>query len=183
MKTFWLKQSLSKKGTSTSSSMGQDDDVEYEGPSVAAVSTSRPAAFEKNIQKLRTGKMSRLVDWNVDVLSKFLRQVVARRKAVLQMSLETEIATLPISPHGTASASTVLEEVKDILELPRFDPKIAKIQSDPEKVVLGEKVVSQLREYVSNVAAMYHDNPFHNFEHASHVTMSVSETYHLRLVL
>ena len=32
----------------------------------------------------------------------------------------------------------------------------------------------QLKDYVSAIAATYReDNPFHNFEHASHVTMSV----------
>jgi hypothetical protein len=31
----------------------------------------------------------------------------------------------------------------------------------------------QLEDYVSAVASMYRDNPFHNFEHASHVVMSV----------
>lgn len=38
---------------------------------------------------------------------------------------------------------------------------------------LNDDVVQQLREYVANVAALYRCNPFHNFEHASHVTMSV----------
>jgi hypothetical protein len=33
--------------------------------------------------------------------------------------------------------------------------------------------MSQLRRYVTKIASLYRDNPFHNFEHASHVTMSV----------
>jgi hypothetical protein len=33
-------------------------------------------------------------------------------------------------------------------------------------------VLDQLEDYVSAVASMYRDNPFHNFEHASHVVMS-----------
>jgi hypothetical protein len=33
----------------------------------------------------------------------------------------------------------------------------------------------QLDDYVSAVASMYRDNPFHNFEHASHVVMSVAK--------
>jgi hypothetical protein len=36
-------------------------------------------------------------------------------------------------------------------------------------------VIAQLSSYVSNIAALYQDNPFHNFEHASHVTMSVNK--------
>jgi hypothetical protein len=34
-------------------------------------------------------------------------------------------------------------------------------------------VASQLRDYVVTIATKYHKNPFHNFEHASHVGMSV----------
>jgi hypothetical protein len=34
-------------------------------------------------------------------------------------------------------------------------------------------VHDQLSSFVSSIASMYQDNPFHNFEHVSHVTMSV----------
>jgi class 3 adenylate cyclase len=37
------------------------------------------------------------------------------------------------------------------------------------------EAVSQLQSYVTGIATMYRDNPFHNFEHASHVTMSVTK--------
>jgi class 3 adenylate cyclase len=37
------------------------------------------------------------------------------------------------------------------------------------------EVASQLKSYVIGIATMYRDNPFHNFEHASHVTMSVTK--------
>jgi class 3 adenylate cyclase len=37
------------------------------------------------------------------------------------------------------------------------------------------EVVSQLKSYVTGIATMYQVNPFHNFEHASHVTMSVTK--------
>jgi hypothetical protein len=38
--------------------------------------------------------------------------------------------------------------------------------------------MSQLRHYVNTIASLYQDNPFHNFEHASHVTMSSCQTSH-----
>jgi class 3 adenylate cyclase len=40
---------------------------------------------------------------------------------------------------------------------------------------IDPEAVSQLKSYVTGIAAMYRDNPFHNFEHASHVTMSVTK--------
>jgi len=40
-------------------------------------------------------------------------------------------------------------------------------------VALDETVMTQLQNYVTSIALLYRSNPFHNFEHASHVTMSV----------
>ncbi|KAL3920658.1 MAG: hypothetical protein SGILL_003150 [Bacillariaceae sp.] len=37
---------------------------------------------------------------------------------------------------------------------------------------LDPKVMDQLKSHVEGIAHMYRKNPFHNFEHASHVTMS-----------
>jgi hypothetical protein len=40
---------------------------------------------------------------------------------------------------------------------------------------LSEETLEDLRCYVKIIAKMYRDNPFHNFEHACHVTMSVNK--------
>jgi hypothetical protein len=40
---------------------------------------------------------------------------------------------------------------------------------------LSYEVADQLRDYVATVASMYRDTPFHSFDHASHVTMSVTK--------
>ena len=42
-------------------------------------------------------------------------------------------------------------------------------------VSLAPEVRVQLRRYVSAIANLYRDVPFHNFEHASHVTMSANK--------
>jgi hypothetical protein len=65
---------------------------------------------------------------------------------------------------------TCLDEVVDVLTLPKFN---AKGIYDAETVQLGPEVVSQLRAFVSEIASKYQDNSFHNFDHACHVTMSV----------
>jgi hypothetical protein len=51
------------------------------------------------------------------------------------------------------------------------------ISEDVEAQVplIMEEAKSQLRKFLSNVASMYQDNPFHNFEHASHVAASVKK--------
>ena len=44
---------------------------------------------------------------------------------------------------------------------------------DPENITLDEKICNQLQEYVTIIASTYRDNPFHNYEHACHVQMSM----------
>ena len=44
-----------------------------------------------------------------------------------------------------------------------------------DDVVIPEQIAALLENYVAGIASMYRDNPFHNFEHASHVTMSVTK--------
>jgi hypothetical protein len=66
--------------------------------------------------------------------------------------------------------TTILDEVKEIITLPS-EP--TKYKVDPFSIELSPEVTAQLTEYVTAIAQMYRDNPFHSFEHASHVTMSV----------
>jgi Adenylate and Guanylate cyclase catalytic domain len=109
-------------------------------------------------------RQERLIDWNVDVLTALLRQIIAQRKA---KRTPTEDLNLTFHKEGT-----VLEEITEIIRLPQFAPDDTLVDLDHEEIELDELVESQLREYVTMVACMYRDNFFHNFEHASHVTMS-----------
>jgi hypothetical protein len=105
--------------------------------------------------------------WPVPTFWRLKLQVVARRKV-------SHTATAAAAPklYLDDNGSTVLNEVKEIIHLPEFDAKSASNQDNPESIDLGEEAMAQLRDYVSIIATMYRDNPFHNFEHAS-VTMSV----------
>ena len=68
------------------------------------------------------------------------------------------------------AGSTCLDEVVEVLTLPKFN---AKGVYDADAVKLGPGVTELLREYVTEIASRYPDNPFHNFDHACHVTLSV----------
>jgi hypothetical protein len=68
--------------------------------------------------------------------------------------------------------SMVLDEIKEVIPL-CTESKTYRL--NPDEIELDVAVLSQLRDYVSAIAAMYHDNPFHCFEHASHVTQSVTK--------
>eukprot|EP00934_Nitzschia_sp_Nitz4_P007269 Nitzschia sp. Nitz4//scaffold229_size32011//3230//7371//NITZ4_007915-RA/size32011-processed-gene-0.6-mRNA-1//1//CDS//3329542847//7259//frame0 len=66
-----------------------------------------------------------------------------------------------------------LDEVQEIIRLPAFDAAAARRAQDASTIELESEVLDQLRDFCSNVAACYNENWFHNFAHASHVTMSV----------
>ena len=66
-----------------------------------------------------------------------------------------------------------LGEVVEVIALPEFDSKVSKRQQDPETVEIPSTVEDQLRHYVTCISVMYKQNAFHNFDHASHVVMSV----------
>ena len=42
-----------------------------------------------------------------------------------------------------------------------------------EEIQVDPNIVQLLKEYVAGIATAYRHNPFHNFSHACHVTMSV----------
>jgi hypothetical protein len=118
-------------------------------------------------------KIKRLVDWNVDVLKRLLKQIVVKRNAEARQQYDMNHPLMMKVEMNIGCDTYVLDEVAEIIRLPGYSN--VKITEDPNKVVLPDGVENQLRLYVASVAAMYRDNPFHNFEHASHVMMSVSK--------
>ena len=167
MSTFWLNIEGTKQGSSLQSGSCQSSEVDD-----GDINNSEGRGKEgKNTATLSSGKIARLVDWNVDVLSRLLKQIIAKNQV---MGSPTEI--FPSSPgwlRDDSTGRTVLDEVKETIALPPFHARMVKLQDEADRTTLDSEVTQQLKEFVSSVAAMYHDNPFHNFEHASHVGMSV----------
>ena len=135
---------------------------------------------DMNAGILQGVKEERLIDWNTDVLLRLLEKVVEYR-------LESGGGSKPRwTKFGSSGLSgprncfegktTVIEEVTEVIALPSFDPNSIKSKqgSSPPRQ-LPPEVRFQLREFVSAIAANYRDVPFHNFEHASHVTMSANK--------
>jgi hypothetical protein len=113
-------------------------------------------------------KEDRLIDWNVEVLLGFLEKIVSRRFEAQGRQRWSRLTPKEDSVN-------VLEEVTEIIVLPAFDFKAAKRNGDCS-LSLPSTVKSQLKEFVSTIAFLYQgDNPFHNFEHASHVLMSATK--------
>ncbi len=118
-------------------------------------------------------RIRRLVDWNVDVLKRLLKQIVAKRRAQGKEQMDPNHPLMMRTEVNIGCDTYVLDEVSEIIRLPGYTH--VKQMEDPNKIELPSEVGDQLRLYVSSIAAMHRDNAFHNFEHASHVMMSVSK--------
>jgi 3'5'-cyclic nucleotide phosphodiesterase len=65
-----------------------------------------------------------------------------------------------------------LDEFQEVIVL---QDDISSIGDQPQESHIDLSISEDLRSYVMIISQMYHDNPFHNFAHACHVTMSVNK--------
>ncbi|CAB9508024.1 Receptor-type guanylate cyclase gcy [Seminavis robusta] len=113
-------------------------------------------------------KLSNLISWNTEQLLFLIKKIVACR----QGSQTNAVTDRPNDTFSLKDDRTYLGEVAEIIELPQsrgVDFEAINVQD----VEIDNTVVKELRLLVSNIASLYNDNPFHNFEHASHVTLSI----------
>ncbi|CAB9496653.1 Receptor-type guanylate cyclase gcy [Seminavis robusta] len=115
------------------------------------------------------GRTNRLIDWNVQQLLQLLKPVVASRCSRTKKS----VSKRPLASGFLELRSRPLDEVKEIIRLPEWSQ--ASTQQDPSEVEIPPDVVLQLHLLVGEIAKMYNKNPFHNFDHASHVVLSVTK--------
>jgi class 3 adenylate cyclase len=151
MQTYWLlprKKDAAKSGN-TNSQVGRISEKTY--------------SFETD--SLHDAKTQRLIAFNADALIRVIKQIVAQRGTTILSE-----ARAPVWHH---KHTTPLTEVVEVIELP-LENKAA-VHVDLNTLVLDPKVTELVYKYVSCLASKYPDNPFHNFKHASHVTMSVTK--------
>ncbi|CAB9501709.1 Receptor-type guanylate cyclase gcy [Seminavis robusta] len=158
LETYWIAGRNDRAGSDHSNVLSNEKFV----PMVQG-----PVSYDKSIHGLDE-KTSRLIDWNVESLLRILRQIVASR---------TSQPTLTKSSARQHHLEEVpLEAVKEIIHLPAFDSKRCREkQVETKAVEIPDEIVMQLHHLVSVISTLYNDNPFHNFEHASHVVMSVAK--------
>jgi hypothetical protein len=113
-------------------------------------------------------KNTRLIDWLVDVISIDLKRLQAQRNQVAGTK------RVPNPAEAIKKGEMVLDEIVEAFTMPKFDNnrEALKNRADIDSIELSPAVLEQLRDFVSSMADQYRANPFHNFEHASHVTMS-----------
>jgi class 3 adenylate cyclase len=120
-------------------------------------------------------KILRLVDWTGEVLKRLLKQVVANRALQETAHISSELEIRAAEDAIFAQESNTLDEVEEVVKLPLYNASMQRSRLIAHDMELPEKAVEQLVEYVRSIATLYRSNSFHNFEHASHVTMSVSK--------
>ena len=162
MQTFWLKHGTSSRRSSLSTcasegSFSASQRHLGESPIWGVGSELSNVDFQRN-------KHQRLIDYNVDLLATHLKRIVARRRVTERGTRRASQILPPELDAGALSSetSTVLDEVVEVIRLPKFDPKAFKVHVDPESIELEPAVLSQLKRYVTVVSAMYRQNPFHS---------------------
>jgi len=169
--TYWLfDKHFSKKSNTCASTVASETSF---GGSIG--SATHPTIISSNT--LMDDRRGRLIEWNVDLFAGLIRKIVARRQAQ-SSTIDLNEKFIKIGDEisiNSANRGMVLDEVVEIIELPAFDPKVVAVQEDPHSIKLDDEVVLELRNYIGSISSNYKGNPFHNFEHASHVTMSVAK--------
>jgi hypothetical protein len=102
-------------------------------------------------------KQGRLVDWITELFIKRLETIVARQDPAKVGTCNPSSLIFRI-PEGKTS----LDEVAEVIKLPKFDAEAAKRAKKRGTVQISPEVVSQMREVVSALADMYQMNPFHS---------------------
>ena len=149
---------------------------------------------------IESSRQQRLVEWNVAVLAGYLKQIAAQRidtERAMQVANQNQrgpfgnMVANATKNHGQNNrnivdshvtlrlkeGSSALEEITESINLPRFDERVHSManKTRPESIELDDLVELELKDYVTTIASMYRNNPFHAFEHASHVTQSTSK--------
>jgi 3'5'-cyclic nucleotide phosphodiesterase len=152
MTTFWCEPNCNVAGSVVSASDASEiGTLGRAGPGV-----SHEAEF------------SRLLDWNVTLFAGLLEAVVASQD--LTMTIPGELEGQPSMCSSTALTKPVdgVQEELDLLKSCQYKAPERMADLTP----LSCTVMKQLRELMASIAQLYRDNPFHNFEHCSHVVMS-----------
>eukprot|EP00980_Cylindrotheca_fusiformis_P017801 scaffold5620_cov83-Cylindrotheca_fusiformis.AAC.1 len=173
MQTYWLKSKTangSKPSKSKSDITTLEETVELSEEGDLSSGLCADDNFDLDDTDVMT-KTERLVEWNVEVLTPLLQQIIASRGG----DVAPKDPSLPQKEATIGTGETVLEEFVPIIQLKRFDAAELSKRLNATSIDIGEEAKTQLRNYLAKVASMYHNNPFHNFEHASHVTASVKK--------
>lgn len=140
--SFWVKPKKERTSSMNSSSPSQSSDVSFE-------------RLDERFSSKLSKKHERLVDWVVELLKDRIQSVMILRQSCGKGTQKSKSLALEV-----ATAAMPLDEVAEIIVLPDFDRSTCTVKAG--SVQLSDEVLGQLRKFVTNIAAMYHSNAFHN---------------------
>jgi hypothetical protein len=94
-----------------------------------------------------------LVEWSAEILVCLVKHIIARRNATLTSGTNRSTVSSCVLTGTKASSGMVLDEVKEIVELPLYDPSIVKIST--KFVNLAPEVRTQIYDMVSVISMLY----------------------------
>jgi class 3 adenylate cyclase len=163
MTTYFLNIPGHDAGSHGACSLGSSELVSPNESNVPGVKQSDPQELE--------AKRNRIADWTVEALTSLLKAILAHRKAENTRTDPREL--IKHLEEASLTHSNVIDEVAEVVTLPNYHQLYHK--NTQQTIELSQSVIEQLRHYVQMIASLYNDNPFHNFDHANHVVMSVNK--------
>lgn len=165
MQTYWVEPgggtALTNRSGTESAYSGYSDELQLIDPDPIPVDEG---------QQAKMALAERMVQWNSTIFVELIKRLIAHRKASGQSSKQQHAKV-----QWTKKKDDVLvrDEVVQSIPLPAFNKVEGPIES--RSIQLDPVVRGELQDFISQVAQRYNDNPFHNFDHATHVTMSTKK--------
>lgn len=119
----------------------------------------------------RLGIRKSLIDWQVDVLSRLLKQIVIHRENKVSRSQ----SSINVTPTQIQRDMKPRASIAESIPMPNYGAWSMMDSNGVDHIELSDKVLQQLEDLVIAIAQLYRANSFHNFEHACHVTMSANK--------
>ncbi|CAB9499073.1 Receptor-type guanylate cyclase gcy [Seminavis robusta] len=174
IQTYWLHPKRDEQEVKSEGHSSDTDSVTHHWLEV-------PSNLARGSDTLRahlSDQNQRLAEWNSNQLLTLLNQVVKQRNARVARegndSAIEEACVENIHLRWNVDSVAIIDEVKDVIPLPSFDPALLPNELDNKMTDLPEIAIQQLHDFVSIICSMYKkDLPNNNYQKASHVTMGV----------
>lgn len=176
LQTYWIHSRTKEEPSKSSATKSEENSVSIADEQMNEIGDECHADIETtslpSLQAHFDAKDKRQIAWITDVLHSSLKQLVASRPKqwVTQNGVQ---AIRNLEESIGSDGRTILEEVPPFVPLPVFQESY--VASDSDTVDLSPGTIEQLNKYVVAIRSLYKENPFHCFEHCTHVTMSVQK--------
>jgi len=176
IQTYWLKPGTKRRSSSVSYSGRRS---ETSAMSEESESNLPKSSFHHALQQSwkcigiennsRLVAKERLVRWNAAILESFLLKIVDNRNNFYPGSSLSNF-----TPSQEDKVLSFSEKLSESIMFPnmKYQENYRKVSSS---MAISSVARAELIEYVARISSLYRDVPFHNFEHASHVTMSANK--------